>query len=80
MNCWIWKHTIVTLMAKAKAKAKAKDARRKDVEEDAKGQYIRRGHGRENDGVMSVKPRVLPGRTTHNAEAESSDDRSRKGK
>ena len=65
---------MVTIMAKAK------DARRKDVEEDAKGQYIRRDHGRENDGVMSVKPRVLPGRTTHNAEAESSDDRSRKGK
>jgi hypothetical protein len=53
--------------------SKAKEARRKKVENDAQGQYVHSDHGRENDGVTSVKPRVLPNQTTQNSEAEGTE-------
>jgi hypothetical protein len=53
--------------------AKAKDTRRKKVEKDAQGQYVRSDYGRENDGVTSVKPRVLPNQSTQNSEADGTE-------
>ncbi|MER8584322.1 hypothetical protein NKH19_03545 [Mesorhizobium sp. M1338] len=53
--------------------SKAKETLRKKVENDAQGQYVRSDHGRENDGVTSVKPRVLPSHPTQNSEAEGSE-------
>ena len=32
------------------------------VEDDAKGQYKKTGHGRTNDGVASAEPRVFSGK------------------
>jgi hypothetical protein len=53
--------------------AKAKDTGCKKVEKDAQEQYVRSDHGRKNDGVTSVKPRVLPDQPTQNSEAEGTE-------
>ena len=52
---------------------KAKDTRRKKIEQDAQGQYVLSDHGRKNDGVTSVEPRVLPDQSTQNSEAEGTE-------
>jgi hypothetical protein len=57
---------------------KAKDTnRRNTVEKDALPQYHRGDHGRDNDGVASVKPRVLPDKPTRNAVAEGDDGKNK---
>ena len=54
---------------------KAKEtSRRNAIEKDALPQYRRGDRGRDNDGVASVKPRVLPDKPTRNAVAEGDDD------
>ena len=50
--------------------------RRNTVEKDALPQYHRGDHGRDN-GVASVKPRVLPERPTRNAVAEGDDGKNK---
>ena len=53
--------------------AKAKNDKADEIEKDARGQYARSDHGRKNDGVSSVKPRVLKDQPAENAQAKGSD-------
>jgi hypothetical protein len=50
---------------------------RNTVEKDALPQYQNGDHGRDNDGVASVKPRVLPDKPTRNAVAKGSDGKNK---